>query len=150
MSDEACPIPTPPESDEKEMMERMLAGRRIAVVGLSDDPSRPSYEVAGYLASIGLEIIPVNPRYEQVMGKKCYPSLREVPGTIDVVDVFRRAEYCPQVVRDAIQAKAGGVWLQSGVRSLEAKRLAQEAGMDYVEDRCLKVEHWARRSRPGS
>lgn len=145
MNEEACPMPTPPGPDEKAAMERMLAGKRIAVVGLSSDPSRPSYEVAGFLASIGLEIIPVNPGCEQVMGKKCYPSLHEVPGSIDVVDVFRRAEFCPQVVRDAIQAGARGVWLQSGIRSPEAKKLAKEAGMDYVEDRCLKVEHWTRR-----
>ena len=122
-------------------MERMLAGRRIAVVGLSDDPTRPSYEVAQYLASIGLEIIPVNPKCERVLGRKCYASLREVPGKIDVVDVFRRAEFCPEVVKEAIAVGAGGVWLQSGVRSPQAKKLAQEAGMDYVEDRCLKVEH---------
>ncbi|MCC6423172.1 MAG: CoA-binding protein [Phycisphaerales bacterium] len=141
MNEQACPLPTPPSPEEKAPMERMLAGRRIAVVGLSDDPTRPSYEVAQYLASIGLEIIPVNPKCERVLGRKCYASLREVPGKIDVVDVFRRAEFCPEVVKEAIAVGAGGVWLQSGVRSPQAKKLAQEAGMDYVEDRCLKVEH---------
>jgi predicted CoA-binding protein len=141
MNEQACPLPTPPGPQEKAAMERMLAGRRIAVVGLSDDPDRPSYEVAEYLASIGLEIIPVNPKCDQVLGKKCYASLRDVPGTIDVVDVFRRAEFCPEVVRDAIAAGAKGVWLQSGIHSPQAKQLAQEAGLEYVENRCLKVEH---------
>jgi len=141
MNEEACPLPTPPGKEEKAAMEHMLAGRRIAVVGLSDDPSRPSHEVASFLASIGLEIIPVNPKYSEVLGKKCYPSLHEVPGTIDVVDIFRRAEFCPEVVREAIEVGAKGIWLQSGIRSPESRRLAQEAGVDYVEDRCMKVEH---------
>ena len=107
MNEQACPLPTPPSPEEKAPMERMLAGRRIAVVGLSDDPTRPSYEVAQYLASIGLEIIPVNPKCERVLGRKCYASLREVPGKIDVVDVFRRAEFCPEVVKEAIAVRAG-------------------------------------------
>lgn len=145
MNDQACPLPTPPTPEEKAAMDRMLAGKRIAVVGLSDDPDRPSYEVAQYLDSIGLEIVPVNPHCRQVLGKKCHPALGDVPGRMDVVNVFRRPEYCPDIVRDAIAAGAGGVWLQSGIRSPEAKRLAREAGLDYIEDRCLKVEHWNRR-----
>src|SRR4051794_38309444 len=94
MSDEACPLPTRPGDRGEGALRRMLAGRRIAVVGLSDDPSRASHGVAAYLASVGKEIVPVNPNHATVMGMKCYPSLEDVPGAIDVVDVFRRAEFC--------------------------------------------------------
>jgi uncharacterized protein len=141
MSDEACPLPTPPRTEELNPVRRMLAAGRIAVVGLSDDPSRPSYGVAGYLRSVGKEVIPVNPNYQTVMGMTCYPSLRDVPGKIDLVDVFRRPEYCAGVVEDAIAVGAKGVWLQSGIVSAEAERLAREAGIDFVQNRCLMVEH---------
>lgn len=123
---------------------RMLASRRIAVVGLSDDPSRPSFGVARYLLSAGKEIVPVNPNLASVLGQRCYASLREIAGPIDVVDVFRRSEHCPQVVRDAVEIGAKGVWLQSGIISPESERLAREAGIDFVQDRCLKVEHMYR------
>jgi hypothetical protein len=119
----------------------MLGAKRIVVVGLSDDPSRASYGVAGYLRSVGKEVVPVNPNHQTVMGMTCYPSLRDVPGKIDLVDVFRRPEYCAGVVEDAIAVGAKGVWLQSGIVSAEAQRLAQAAGIDFVQDRCLMVEH---------
>jgi len=141
MSGEACPLPTPIRAAERPVIERLLKAERIAVVGLSDDPSRPSYGVAEYLRGRGKEIVPVNPNHERIMGLKSYGSLAEVPGHIDLVDVFRRPEHCPQVVRDAIAAGAGGVWLQSGIVSEEASRLAGEAGMDFVQNRCLMVEH---------
>ena len=139
---EACPMPSTPEAgSEAAAVRRMLAGKRIAVVGLSDDPSRASYGVAAYLRSVGKEIIPVNPNYATVMGIKSYPSLEAVPGPIDVVDVFRRPEHCAEVVRSAVAVKAKGVWLQSGIVSDEARQIARRAGIDYVEDRCLKVDH---------
>ena len=122
----------------------MLAGKRVAVVGLSDDPNRPSHDVATYLQSVGKEIIPVNPNHRTVLGLKCYPSLEAVPGTIDVVDVFRRPEFCADVVRSAVAVGARGVWLQTGITNREAERLAAEAGLDFVQDRCLKVEHMFR------
>ena len=140
MPDDACPLPTQPSDDEASVIRRMLAGKRIAVVGLSDDPNRPSHDVATYLQSAGKEIIPVNPNHRTVLGLKCYPSLEAVPGKIDVVDVFRRPEFCAEVVRSAIDVGAGGVWLQTGITSREAERLAAEAGIDFVQDRCLKVE----------
>ena len=148
--DEACPLPLNRQSGrgnatgEADAVRRMLDARRIAVVGLSDDPSRPSYDVASYMKSAGKEILPVNPNHKTVMGLPCYPSLAAVPGPIDLVDVFRRPEFCADVVRDAIAAGAKGVWLQSGIRSEEAKRLAAQAGIDFVQDRCLKVEHMFR------
>ena len=141
MSEEACPLPGNPGAREADAVRRMLAGRRIAVVGLSDDPSRASHGVASYLASVGKEIIPVNPNYTTVMGRPCYPSLEAVPGPIDVVDVFRRPEFCADVVRSAVAVGAKGVWLQSGIVSEEARRIAREAGVDFVQDRCLKVDH---------
>jgi predicted CoA-binding protein len=141
MPDEACPLRSRPGDRGADAVRRMLAGRRIAVVGLSDDPSRASHGVAAYLASVGKEIVPVNPNHATVMGLKCYPSLEDVRGPIDVVDVFRRPEYCANVVRSAVAVGAKGVWLQSGIVSPEAERLARDAGIDFVQDKCIKVEH---------
>ena len=144
MQNESCPLPDRSSSPEA-AEQRMLRANRIAVVGLSDDPSRPSYDVAKYLRSVGKEIIPVNPKYETVMGLKCYATLDEVPGPIDVVDVFRRPEYCADVTEAAVRVGAKGVWLQSGIVSREAEAIARKAGIDFVQDRCLKVEHMFRR-----
>jgi predicted CoA-binding protein len=144
MNEEACPLPTDPKGTEAGVIRRMVDAKRIAVVGLSDDPSRPSYEVAQYLRSAGKEILPVNPNHKTVMGLPCYPSLAAVPGPIDVVDVFRRPEFCADVARDAVEAGAKGLWLQSGVRSDEAREIARKGGLDFVQDRCLKVEHMFR------
>jgi uncharacterized protein len=141
MPDDACPLPNRPGGSEAEAVRRMLAAKRVAVVGLSDDPTRASHGVASYLLSVGKEVIPVNPNYERVLGLKCYPSLEAVPGPIDVVDVFRRPEHCADVVRAAVAVGARGVWLQSGIVSAEAQRIAREAGIDFVQDRCMKVDH---------
>src|ERR1700678_482331 len=142
MEHESCPLPdrSKAANDTDAALRRMLAGKRIAVVGLSDDPSRPSYGVAQYLRSAGKEIIPVNPTHPTVMGVKSYATLEEMPGPIDVVDVFRRPEFCPDVVRSAVKIGAKGVWLQSGIVSAEAEAIARDAGIDFVQDRCLKVE----------
>jgi predicted CoA-binding protein len=140
MPDDACPIPTDPSMSESAAIRRMLAARRIAVVGLSDDPSRPSYDVAQSLRAAGKEIIPVNPNHKTVMGLTCYPSLAAVPGEIDLVDVFRRPEFCADVAREAVVVSAKGLWLQSGITNSEAREIARRAGIDFVEDRCLKVE----------
>ena len=144
MTGDACPLPTRPPDDEDAVIRRLLAGRRVAVVGLSDDPNRPSHDVARYLQSAGKEIIPVNPNHSRVLGLKCYASLEDVPGTIDVVDVFRRPEFCADVVRSAVAAGAKGVWLQSGIVNDAAERIAADAGLDFVQDRCIKVEHMFR------
>lgn len=114
--------------------------RRIAVVGLSDQPYRASFDVASYLLRRGYEIIPVNPTIDEVLGLPSYPSLGEVPGEIDLVDVFRRREHLEDVARQAAVVGAGGLWLQLGLTSTEARSIAEEAGLDYVEDACLKVE----------
>ena len=144
MSGEACPMPSRGQGSDADAIARMLGAGRIAVVGLSDDPSRPSYQIASYLMSEGYEVVPVNPTHATVMGLKSYPTLKDVPGEVDVVNVFRRPEFCADIARDAIAKGAKGVWLQSGVRNDEAKRLAQSAGIDFVQDRCIMVEHRTR------
>src|SRR6185295_2124165 len=120
---------------------RLLKFDRIHIVGLSDDPSRTSYAIGQYLLSNGKQITAVNPTHAKAMGLKCYPNLAAAPKPIELVNVFRRSEYCADVVRDAIAAGAKGVWLQSGISSAEGRKLAKDAGIDYIEDRCIMVEH---------
>ena len=143
MSGESCPMPSRGDDADAAVaaVRRMIGARRIAVVGLSDDPSRPSFGVASYLLAAGKDIIPVNPNHSHVLGQTCYPSLAAAPKPIDVVDVFRRPEYCADVVRSAIAIGAKGVWLQSGIISDEARDLAVRAGIDFIQGRCLMVEH---------
>jgi predicted CoA-binding protein len=115
--------------------------RTIAVVGLSANPHRPSNEVACYLRDAGYTIIPVNPACDEILGEKCYPSLREVPMKIDIVDVFRNPADVPAIVEDAIAVGAGCVWLQLGVIAPEAAARAEAAGLKVVMDRCTKIDH---------
>ena len=115
--------------------------RTIAIVGLSPRPERASNEVARYLRAAGYTIIPVNPKCTEVLGEKCYPSLREVPGPIDMVDVFRRSEEVLAVAEDAISVGARSLWLQLGVIAPEATARAAAAGLKVVIDRCTKIEH---------
>ena len=114
--------------------------RRIAVVGLSPDPHRASHGVARSLMNHGYEIVPVNPTVDEVLGLRSYPSLAEVPGPVDLVDVFRRSEHLEGVAEEAAATGAKALWLQLGLRSEAARRIAAGAGMDLVEDLCLKVE----------
>ncbi|HEY2588792.1 MAG TPA: CoA-binding protein [Tepidisphaeraceae bacterium] len=141
MEGESCRLPAGKGDSEAEVIRRLLAANRIAVVGLSDDPSRPSFRIASYLLSAGKQVIPVNPTHTSVLGLTCYPSLEAVPGPIELVDVFRRPEHCAEVVRSVIAVKARGVWLQSGIVNDEARALAAQAGIDFVQDRCIMVEH---------
>lgn len=113
---------------------------RIAVVGLSDRPSRTSYRVVEELLDAGFEIVPVNPNIEEVFGIKAVPSLDRVPGQVDLVNVFRREEHLPDVAREAAAIGAPALWNQLGLVSDEARQIAEDAGMDYVEDACIKVE----------
>jgi hypothetical protein len=112
----------------------------IAVVGASRDPSKPAHSVPLQMIRHGWRIIPVNPFADQVFGVKAYPSLVDIDEPVDLVDIFRPAHDAVEVVRQAAAIKAPAVWLQSGIVSAEARRIAEEAGMDYVEDRCLAVE----------
>jgi predicted CoA-binding protein len=122
-------------------VERVLSyAKRVALVGASPEPWRPSHTVGRFLMSVGFEVIPVNPTVDEVFGLGTYPNVSEIPGAIDVVDVFRRQEFLEEVARDAAGAGARALWLQSGLRSKEARMIAEAAGMDFVEDHCLKVE----------
>ena len=116
--------------------------RTIALVGASPRPNRPSHGVMRYLLEHGYRVIPVRPRdCDDVLGIPCVASLSEVDEPIDLVDVFRRPEFCADVARDAVAAGAGAVWLQLGIVSPEARRIALDAGLDYVEDLCTAIVH---------
>ena len=113
----------------------------IAVVGLSPKPGRPSHQVAAYLKDAGYDIIPVNPGQEEILGEKCYPDLVSIPRRIDLVDIFRRSEDVPPIVRQAIEIKARVVWMQLGIVNVEAAAEAREAGLTVIMDRCTKIDH---------
>lgn len=117
------------------------SSRTIAVVGLSPEPDRPSYRVARYLKKQGYRIIPVNPGAKEVLGEPCYPDLSSIPGTVDVVDIFRRSEEVPAVVEEAIRIGAKAVWMQEGVIDEAAAARAGEAGLLVVMDRCMLKQH---------
>lgn len=115
--------------------------RRIAMVGLSANPSRPSYRVAVHMLAYGYEVIPVNPTVESVLGVPAVASLADVPGPLEIVDVFRRPAEVPAVVDEAIALGARAVWLQLGLRDDAAAARARAAGLAVVQDRCIKMEH---------
>jgi len=119
---------------------------RIAVVGLSPKPDRPSNDVAHYLMRQGYEIIPVNPGQKEILGRVCYPNLREIPGSVDVVDIFRRPEYVLPIVEDAIEIGAKYIWMQEGIVNSEAAELAEKHNIPVVMDFCMKVAHIMLRS----
>jgi predicted CoA-binding protein len=118
--------------------------KTIAVVGLSDNPLRPSHGVAAYLQSQGYRIIPVNPQIGEALGEKAYASLLDVPEKIDIVDIFRRPEFVEEVVDQAIQLKVPTVWMQEDVIHETAAEKARKAGIFVVMDRCILLEHRAR------
>ena len=116
--------------------------RNIAVVGLSPDPAKPSHGVAAYLKRAGYRIFPVNPACQQeILGEPCYPSLAEIPEPVEIVDVFRRSEFVPEIVEQAIAKGAKVVWMQEGVVNEGAATRAVQAGLDVVMDRCILKEH---------
>jgi uncharacterized protein len=118
--------------------------KTIAVVGLSNNPLRPSHGVAAYLQASGYHIIPVNPEIEESLGEKSYPSLLDVPEKIDIVDIFRRPEFVEEVVDQAIQLKVPAIWMQEEVIHEKAAEKARKAGIFVVMDRCILLEHRAR------
>lgn len=115
--------------------------KTVAVVGLSPRLERPSNMVAAYLISQGYEVIPVNPGHSEILGRTCYPELRSIPGKIDIVDIFRRAEDVVPIVEQAVEIGAGSIWMQQGIVNEEAAELAGNAGMTVIMDRCIKVDH---------
>jgi len=115
--------------------------RTIAVVGLSGKRYRPSYGVAEYMKRAGYRIIPVNPNETEVLGERCYPDLDSVPEPVDIVDIFRRSEFVPEIVEAAIRMGAKMIWMQEDVFHEAAARRAQEAGLAVVMDRCILKDH---------
>lgn len=123
------------------LIDRILSEvRTVAVVGLSDKPDRPSCQVARYLQERGFRVVPVNPKIREVLGEKSYPSLREIPGKVDVVDVFRRSEEVLPIAEDAIRIGATYFWMQEGVEHREAEEMLAGAGIPVVANRCIKKE----------
>ncbi len=128
------------------LMLDMLGGlarkpRTIAVVGLSDDPSRPSHSVSSYMQRVGYRILPVNPGAEEVLGEHCYPSLRALPVRPDVVNVFRLPRYIPAIVDEMIELGFRDLWVQLGIVNDTAAATAERAGIRVVMDRCILIEH---------
>jgi predicted CoA-binding protein len=125
-------------ADRVRILERY---KRIAMVGLSSNPFRPSHFAAIYLLSEGYDVIPVNPREKEVLRLRCYPTLLDVPGSVDIVDIFREPAAVPGIVEEAIAIGAKVVWMQLGVIHEEAAQRARDAGLEVVMDRCVKIEH---------
>jgi len=117
------------------------SSRVVAVVGVSPKPDRPSYKVASYLKQHGYKVIPVNPQVEEILGEVAYPDVVSIPESVDVVDIFRRAEEVPAIVEEAIKIGAKAVWMQEGVINEAAAAKAEAAGLLGVMDRCMKKEH---------
>ena len=128
--------------DDSEKVKRILkASRTLAVVGLSAQWHRPSYFAAKYMQEHGYRVIPVNPKYESILGEKCYKSLRDIPERVDLVDVFRKTQDVAPIAEDAIAIGAKVLWQQLGVRNEAAAAKARAAGLEAVLDRCVKIEH---------
>lgn len=130
-----------PEATPAERLDIIRNARSVALVGVSANPIRSSNFVAAYLVRTPFRTYPVNPAYDEVLGVKCYASLRDLPEVPDVVDIFRRPEAIPDVVDEAIEIGANVVWLQLGLRHDAAAAKALDAGLQVVQDRCLKIEH---------
>jgi predicted CoA-binding protein len=132
----------PVGGDEISRLRRILRScRTIAVVGLSADWFRPSHFAAKYMQEHGYRVIPVNPRYESILGERCYARLEDIPEQVDLVDVFRKTPDVPPIARSAVAIGAKCLWQQIGVTSAEANAIARAAGLDSVMDRCVKIEH---------
>ena len=113
----------------------------IAIVGLSADWYRPSYFAAKYMQEHGFKIIPVNPKYTEILGEKCYPDLKSIPEKVDMVDVFRKSADCAPIALEAVAIGAKTLWLQIGVENDAARDTAESAGLEFVQNRCVKIEY---------
>ena len=129
-------------SDDVPSLRRILRkNRTIAVVGLSANWYRPSFFAAKYLQDYGYDIIPVNPNYTEVLGRKCYPTITDIPHRVDVVNVFQRSDVVMPIAEATVEIKAKVLWLQLGIYHEQAVTVAYEAGLDVVVNRCMKIEH---------
>lgn len=113
----------------------------IAVVGASNSPEKASNEVASYLTEQGYRVIPVNPGEEEVLGERAYATVEEIPEQVDVVDVFLAPEKTPEIAKDAVRSGARVLWLQLGIESEQSRRIAEEGGLTFIEDRCMRQTH---------
>jgi uncharacterized protein len=129
------------QSEADQISDILKSSTNIAVVGLSSSPIRPSYGVAAYLQTQGYHVIPVNPEINGALGEKAYSSLRDVSEKIDIVDIFRRPDFVPEIVDQAIELKVPAIWMQEGVLHEEAAKKARAAGIFVVMDRCILKEH---------
>ena len=127
--------------DDDALGDILIQTKVIAVVGHSDNPTRISYQIAQFLRQVGYTVIPVNPTVSEIDGQLCYASLQDVPQPVDLVNVFRRSEYLPEIVSDAIAINAKTLWMQSGIYDEHSAKKALEAGLNVVMDACIKVEY---------
>ncbi|MFH0824997.1 MAG: CoA-binding protein [Pseudomonadota bacterium] len=134
-------MPNTSNPDDQAVKDLFARARTIAVVGLSPNESKDSYRVASYLKSRGYRIIPVNPTVREILGEPSYADLRCIPDAVDVVDVFRRSEYVPEIAEQAAAIGAKALWLQLGITHEQAARIAAQAGLLVVQDACMLVEH---------
>ena len=132
-----------PESNQPDIADILKNTKTIAVVGLSDNPLRPSHMVSSYMQAEGYRIIPVNPNYRSILGEMSYPNLLTIPSSVqvDMVNIFRKVEAVPAIVEEAIQRRVQGIWMQEGIVHRAAAEKAASAGLWVVMNRCLMVEH---------
>ena len=127
--------------DDKEISDILKSSKTIAVVGASPDPGRDSNRIMEYLMRVGYEVFPVNPNYEEVLGKQCFPTVKSIGKPIDIVDVFRRSEFVDEVAKDAVESDAKTLWMQLGVHSQDACQYAEGHDIKVVMNRCIMVEY---------
>lgn len=130
-----------PIEDEDIIRKILTSARTIAVVGASEKPWRDSNSIMQYLMQRGYKVYPVNPAYENILGERCYPDVASIPDRIDIVDVFRNPDAVPEIVADAIAARAGVLWLQLGVVNADAATKAEKHGLQVIMDHCIAVDH---------
>lgn len=137
---QVCEFPLD-NADDHEIKEILDRHSQIAIIGLSNNEEKPSYQVAKYLKERNYIIYPVNPRYESILGEKCYPSLLAIPDPIEIVNIFRKPAAIPEIVVDAIKCRAEVIWMQLGIVNNQAAQRAKEAGLKVVMSKCMMVEH---------
>ncbi len=128
-------------TDIKDLRRILTDYKRVAIVGLSADWSRPSNFAGKYLLEHSFDVVPVNPKYDEILGQKCYSDLTEISSQVDIVDLFQRADRVPAFVDQAIEIGAKVVWMQLGIIHEEAAQKARDAGLEVVMDRCMKIEY---------
>ncbi len=126
--------------NDADLKQLLTESKTIAIVGLSDNPSRASYGVARFLQRQNYRVIPVNPAVTEVLGEKCYARVEDIPEQVDIVDVFRRSEFMPEVVADALKKQPRCIWMQEGVEHEEAAKTAEAAGVKVVMNHCILKE----------